>query len=98
MLAMDDPRIPTARLDIEWPAGTPFTDETEEAFNAAALEQITAKAAELIVAGQRPAFEVWYHGVPGRPDTTAENFDAVEVAEDGTVTTLPSYALIRGEV
>lgn len=89
---MADSTLPTARLVIEWPAGVPFTDETEETFNAAALDQITAKAAELVVAGERPWFEVWYKGVPGRDDSSEADFDAVEVAEDGTVATLPPYA------
>lgn len=95
---MADPRVPTARLVIEWPAGVPFNDETDEAFNAYALERIKAKAAELVVAGERPWLEVWYAGVPGREDSTADDFDAVEVDEDGGITTLPPYAELRGEV
>ena len=71
--------IPTEKLTIIAPTD-PLTD-----FDRAALEQIRAFAAELVVRGERPWFEVWY------PSSTADDFDAVEVAEDGTITTLPPY-------
>lgn len=48
--------------------------------------QIVAFGHSLRARGQRPWFEVWY------PQTTVDDFDAVEVAVDGTITTMPPYA------
>lgn len=93
MRRMDNPRIPSARLVIDWPPVIAAHDD--DAFNDYANSAILAKAAELIVAGERPAFEVWYRGIPDRADTTADNFDAVEVDEAGVVTTLPPYSELR---
>lgn len=84
--------IPTFTLTIGWPVDTPYSDEAEQDFNDFANQQIIDCAAELRRRGERPWMEVWYRGVPGRADTTAEDFDAVEVSEDGTITTLPPYA------
>ena len=86
------PTVPTERLVIEWPAGVDFNQFSEDEFNSSALERIRARAAELIVRGERPWMEVWYVGVPGRPDSTADDFDAVEVDADGNVITLPPYS------
>lgn len=55
-----------------------------------ANDEIRAFAAELVVKGKRPWFEVWY------PKTTAATFDAVEVDDDGTITTLPPYSELVG--
>ncbi len=88
------PALPTARLVLVWPEGTPDTDENREAFDASALEQMRALAAELRARGERAWFEVWQCGFPGRHDKTDETFDAVEVDEDGNVSTLPPYAEI----
>jgi len=76
--------LPTERLTI-----VPPTDPLAD-FNQAALEQIHEFAAELVVRGERPWFEVWY------PRSTADDFDAVEVADDGTITTLPPYTELVG--
>lgn len=90
MTAMTAPGIPTAKLVIEWPEHIEAGDD--DAFNDYANDCILSKAAELIVAGERPAFEVWFAGIPGRPDTTAADFDAIEVSPLGVITTLPPYA------
>lgn len=60
--------------------------DAEQALAESANAQIRAFAARLRGRGARPWFEVWY------PQTTVDDFDAVEVAEDGTITTLPPYA------
>ena len=83
---------PTERLTITWPADVPFNDASEAEFNDSALDQILSFAAELVVRGERPWFEVWYAGVPGRPDSTAADFDAVEVDPEGNIVTLPPYS------
>lgn len=61
-------------------------DAAEYAVHVDANEQIRAFAASLRQADKRPWFEVWY------PNTTDADFDAVEVGEDGTITTLPPYS------
>lgn len=87
----ESPRIPTERLVIAWPAG--LDPDDPQAFNDYANAAILAKAAELVVAGEASAFEVWYVGIPGRAETTAADFDAVEVdPTTGEVTTLPPYS------
>ena len=88
-------RIPTARLDIVWPdlvEGVTVKSELEleDERNASATQQIVAFAAELIVAGERPWFEVHYPTPAGVSDV--DSFDAVEVLADGTIKTLPPYA------
>ena len=83
-------QIPTARIDIRW-AG-----EDEDAFNEKANAAIVVKAEQLRAAGEYPGMEVWYFDVPGRPDTTAEFFDAVFVHDDGRIETLPPYSEIGG--
>lgn len=88
------PALPTERLVLDWPAGTPETDETREAFDADAHARMLAFVDVLRARGERPWFEVWQRGFPGRDDKTADTFDAVEVAEDGTISTLPPYATI----
>lgn len=90
MQGMDNPRVPTARIVIDWPAGMP--DHDDDAFNDYANGQIVAAAAQLREAGQWPALEVWYRNVPNRPDSTEADFDAVVVDEAGVISTLPPYS------
>ena len=61
-------------------------EQAEAVLAEAANAQIRAFGDRLRGRGLRPWFEVWY------PQTTLADFDAVEVAEDGTITTLPPYA------
>lgn len=89
---------PTARLNIVWPEGVDLNDPDPAA--AESLRQIRTFAAELRATGERPWFEVWYpapsHLSPAErvawEARQADTFDAVEVADDGTVTTLPPYS------
>lgn len=61
----------------------------EQILDDAANAQIVAFAARLRGRGARPWFEVWY------PQTTVDDFDAVEVDEAGVITTLPPYSELR---
>lgn len=76
-------------------------DVVEQTLAESANGQIRAFADELRAAGKRPWFEVWYPGDEGRVAEGESQWDrtgdAVEVAEDGTITTLPPYAELRGE-
>ena len=81
--------LPTERLAIVFPPAIDSDDR--DALNDSAISQILTKAAELISAGERPWFEVWY------PGTTEADFDAVEVHPDtGEITTLPPYSELEG--
>lgn len=62
----------------------------EQRLATSANAQIRAFAERLRRREMRPWFEVWY------PHTTINDFDAVEVAEDGTITTLPPYSELAG--
>lgn len=79
---------PSERLLIPWPAGIPWSEETEEQFNAAANRMILAKGDELRARGERPWMRVLYVGVPGRQDSTDTDADMVEVDPGGTITTV----------
>lgn len=83
-------QIPTERINIRW------RGEDEDTFNTNANAAIVAKADVLRANGKYPGMEVWYFDVPHRPDTTAADFDAVVVDEDGWITTLPPYSQIGG--
>lgn len=72
--------IPAARLDIT----DPFDVEGVE-------RAIVAKAAELIVAGQPPTFQIWYAPTAASKASTEADFDVVTVHSDGTIETEPSY-------
>lgn len=93
-MADASPLLPTERLYLDWPAGVAETDESREEFDATSREKMLALAADLRARGERPWFEVWHRGIPGRKDTNDSTFDAVEVAEDGTIETLRPYAEI----
>ena len=78
-------------------------DDVEQLLAESANGQIRAFADELRAAGKRPWFEVAYPGdeaidPEGDGTTTVwdRSGDAVEVADDGTITTLPPYAELRG--
>lgn len=57
----------------------------EDELNKLANAQIRDYASELVTAGERPWFEVWY------PQTRAADFDAVEVVAGVHIITLPHY-------
>lgn len=79
-------KIPTERVDIIWTDWMLKNTEPHSDERALfAMQFINAKVAELRAARKRVWFEVWY------PETTEENFDAIEVLDDGTMITLPPY-------
>ena len=78
-------------------------DDVEQLLAESANGQIRAFADELRAAGKRPWFEVAYPGdesIDPQGDGTSTIWDrtgdAVEVDENGTITTLPTYAELRG--
>lgn len=81
MTAMTTNTPPSERVDIALPEDSDSQDE----LYTLATAQIIAKANELRAQGKPAIFQVWY------PQTTEADYDVVEVAEDGTVTTMPSY-------
>lgn len=89
--------LPTRKLELTWPKGAEETAEARDAFNEKCNQEIVNFASMLRELGERPWFEIWYKGFPDRPDTTAADFDAVEVAADGTITTLPPYAELEAQ-
>lgn len=60
----------------------------ENELNTLANAQIRDYASQLVIAGERPWFEVWY------PQTRQVDFDAVEVVGGVHIITLPPYAEI----
>lgn len=95
--------LPTEKLDIAWPEDLDVTDA--DARNDEANGQIRAFADELRAAGKRPWFEVRYP-IPPTLDAMESvrlaherelTFDAVEVDEDGIISTLPPYAVLTGD-
>lgn len=70
----------TERLNIQLPETAMERDELD----AIANEQIRQFAVDLIAAGKRPLFEVWY------PTTTQDTFDVLELV-DGQFVTAPPY-------
>lgn len=89
--------LPTRKLVLTWPKGVEETEAARDAFNEKATQEIQNFAAMLRELGERPWFEIWYEGFPGREAKSVENFDAVEVAADGTITNLPPYSELEAQ-
>lgn len=88
--------VPTERLVIDY---DDFPGVGDDAFNEYANQRIEFFAGKLVRAGERPWFEVWYLNVPGRANSTEDDFDAVEVTffeGQASIQTLRPYAELKG--
>lgn len=80
--------LPTERLDI--PTMESLGIDNEDDYSAYTVSLVLTKADEIVAAGERPWFEVWF------PDDTPESFDAVEVIDGVITTTKPYTELLNG--
>lgn len=83
--------LPTARLDIVWPAELAEPKwRHSDARGSYAANLIYEFAADLWAKGERAWFEVWYPA--DIEDGTGKWFTALEVFPDGLIVTLPPYS------